>query len=163
MGDVIFYSVCVQDTHLITVRGEQEELERVCKTTIVEPTQRSAVIYDLRPDSLYDVRVRAENFKRPGNYSKELSVKTLGKQWSLLHSHRIYLLSSVHVSFISDQRFNFVSIYLAKEIPTTKEPSSSSTQKPTDRGNTTGKIFIHSEILNNSFLFGNLFMIKLTL
>ena len=83
VGDVIYYSLCVREK-------QNRSLERDCRTTIVEPTQLSAVIIGLRDNTSYGIRVRAENLKRPGNYSKELIVRTPGRTaWVLLH--RIFL------------------------------------------------------------------------
>ena len=74
VSDVIYYGLCV--------RGEANRiLGRDCQTTIVEPTQLSAVIYGLDACTSYGIRVRAHNLKRPGNYSEESIIKTLGKDW----------------------------------------------------------------------------------
>ena len=78
-GDVIYYSLCVREK-------QNGSLERDCQTTIAEPTQLSAVINSLRDNTSYGIRIRAENFKRPGNYSKELIIRTPGETaWILPH------------------------------------------------------------------------------
>ena len=71
-GDLIYYSLCVREK-------QNGSLSRDCQTTIVEPTQLSAVINSLRDNTLYGIRVRAENLKRSGNYSKELIIRTAGE------------------------------------------------------------------------------------
>jgi hypothetical protein len=74
VGDVIYYSLCVREE-------PNRSLGRDCHTTIVEPTQLSAVILGLDAYTSYGIRVRAHNLKRPGNYSEESIIKTLGKDW----------------------------------------------------------------------------------
>ena len=88
-GDVIYYSLCVREK-------QNGSLGRDCQTTIVEPTQLSAVINGLRDNTLYGIRVRAENLKRSGNYSKELIIRTAGETaWILLHQ----IVSSFRLGF----------------------------------------------------------------
>ncbi|CAB3995329.1 receptor-type tyrosine- phosphatase F isoform X1 [Paramuricea clavata] len=70
VGDVIYYSLCVREE-------PNRSLGSDCQTTIFEPTQLSAVIHGLDAYTSYGIRVRAHNFKRPGNYSEESIIKTL--------------------------------------------------------------------------------------
>ena len=72
VGDVIYYRLCVREK-------QNSSLGRDCRSMIVEPTQLSAVISDLKDNTSYGIRVRAENFKRPGNYCEELIIRTLGR------------------------------------------------------------------------------------
>ena len=89
LGGLIYYSLCVREK-------QNGSLERDCQTTIVEPTQLSAVINGLRDNTLYGIRVRAENLKRSGNYSKELIIRTAGETaWILLHQ----IFSSFRLGF----------------------------------------------------------------
>ena len=91
-GDVIYYSLCVREK-------QNGSLERDCQTTIVEPTQLSVVINGLRDNTSYGIRVRAENLKRPGNYSKELIIRTPGETaWILLH--RMFFVVSFRFRYV---------------------------------------------------------------
>ena len=70
VSDVIYYSICIRETN--------ENQDKDCQTMIVESTLRSAVIYGLKPDTSYSIKIRAQNLKRPGRYCEEVTVKTKG-------------------------------------------------------------------------------------
>ena len=70
VDNVIFYSVCVREK-------KNGSLGQDCQITLVEPTQLSAVIYGLNSNTLYGIRVRAQNFERSGHYSEEIVISTL--------------------------------------------------------------------------------------
>ena len=86
VGDVIYYSLCVR-------KKQNGSLGRDCQTTIVEPTQLSAVINGLQDNTSYGIRVRAENLRRPGNYSKELIIQIPGETACIL-LHRMFFMVS---------------------------------------------------------------------
>lgn len=79
-GNVTYYSICVRKIGILVMD---------CKVTLVEPTTLSVVIRNLVANTSYGIRVRADNCRRPGNYSKELVIKTLGKYLSLVNQSLI--------------------------------------------------------------------------